>query len=285
MIFASIRAEWFKVSRRPSMWITIGLLLAVSVSLEYVLVYIVATHPPKGVNLRLGGTLSSLRLDLYPAALVPKVLANMSGLYGIFALIAGVLVQGSEFGWGTVKTVYVQFPGRIAIAVGQLVTIALLVLIMALGLFAVDAATASVLATIDGQHITWPAALDVIKGVAAAWLILYLMAMAGYGLATVFRQSALAIGLGLGYVLVIENLVFGLLVNLGDTFQHIREWFPVANAQYLQQAFGVLRAAAAGGEGPAAPPVDGTHALTVLCLWLAAIVIASVAVVKLRDVN
>jgi ABC-2 type transport system permease protein len=283
--FAAIRAEWFKVSRRPSMWITVGLLLAVSVGLEYVLVYIVATHPPKGVALRLGQTFSNLRLDLYPSALIRKALANISGLYAIFALIVGVLVQGSEFGWGTVKTVYVQFPGRISVAVGQLVAIALLVFIMAVGLFAADAATSYLLATVDGQQTTWPAAIDLIKGVGAAWLILYLMAIIGFGLATAFRQSALAIGLGLGYVLVIENLVFGLLVNLGDTSQHIHEWFPVANAQYLQEAFGALRATAGGAEIATAPPVDATHALTVLCAWLAGIVIASIVVLKLRDVS
>jgi ABC-type transport system involved in multi-copper enzyme maturation permease subunit len=284
VILASMRAEWFKVVRRPAMWITIALLLAVSVGLEYILVYVVATHPPRGAA-RVGEALGNLRLDLYPSAVIRKTLANMSGLYGIFALIVGVLVQGSEFAWGTVKTVYVQFPSRIAIAFGQLVAIALLVLIMAVGLFAVDAATGYLLAAIDGQHSSWPAALDLLKGLAAAWLILYVMAVIGYGLSTAFRQSALAIGVGLGYVLVIENLVFGLLVNIGDTFQHIREWFPIANSEYLQQAFGAVRATVGGAATPAAAPVDAAHALTVLSLWLAAIAIASIAVIRLRDVS
>lgn len=285
MIVAAIRAEWFKVSRRPAMWITIGLLLALSVGLEYVLVYVVAVHPPKGVTIRLGGTLNNLRLDLYPDSVIAKTLANTSGLYGIFAVIVGVLVQGSEFSWGTVKTAYVQLPGRAGIAIGQLVSIALLTLVMAVGLFAVDGGAAYLFVTIDGHPATWPALADLIKGAAAAWLILGLLAVLGYGLATAFRQSALAIGLGLGYVLIIENLVFGLLVNLGDTFLHIREWFPIANAGYLQQAFGAVREAAAGSATPSAPPVDATHSVTVLCLWLAGIVVASMATVRLRDVK
>ena len=286
MILAAVRAEWFKLARRPAMWITVGLLLAVSVGLEYVLVYIVATHPPRGTAAaRLGETLTNLRFDLYPSALIRKTLANMTGLYGIFAVIVGVLVQGSEFGWGTVKTVYAQLPGRIAIAAGQLVAIAVMVLIMSIALFVADAATAYVLAAIDGQPDTWPAAAELIKGIGTASLILYLLAIVGYGLATAFRQSGLAIGLGLGYALVIENLVFGLLINLGDTFQHIREWFPVANAGYLEQAFGALRAGAAGSETPAHPPVDAAHSVLVLCLWLAGIIVASTATVKLRDVK
>lgn len=281
MILAAIRAEWFKAWRRTAMWITIALLVAVSVGLEYVLVYIVTAHPPPTVT---GETLTRLRLDLYPAAVIKKTLANLSGIYGIFALIVGVLVQGSEFAWGTVKTVYVQLPGRVSIVVGQLVTIALLVLLMALALFVFNGATAYVFATIDNAHVSWPAAFDLVKGLAAAWLILYLLAIAGYGLATAFRQSALAIGIGIGYVLLIENLVFGLLVNLGDTFQHIREWFPIANAGYLQLAFGAERAAA-GTAAAAKPPVDATHSVVVLCLWIAAIVVASAVLVRRRDVK
>src|SRR5262249_24375150 len=138
--------------------------------------------------------------------------------------------------------------------------------VMALSLFAVDAASSYGIALIDQHTITWPAAQDLIKGIAAAWLILYFLAVFGFGLATAFRGSALAIGLGLAYALVIENLLFGLLVNLGDTFNHIQEWFPIANATYMQQTFGAVRAAAAAGA--AAPPVDGTHAAVVLIAWL-----------------
>ena len=284
MIFAAIRAEWFKAVRRPAMWITIVLLLAVSVGLEYILVYVVATHPPPSSS-NLGDTFKNLRLDLYPDALIRKSLANAVGLYGIFPLIVGVLVQGSEFAWGTVKTVYVQRPGRVGIVVGQLVAIALLTLLTAIALFAVNAGAAYLLARIDSVNATWLAAGDLIKGVAAAWLIFCFLAVVGYGLATAFRQSALAIGLGIGYVLLIENLVFGLLVNLGDTFKHIHELFPVANATYLQLAFGAERAAAGGSAGPVAPPVDATHSVTALVLWLLGIVVASGVLVRVRDIK
>lgn len=282
MIVNAIRAEWFKVMRRPALWVTIGLMLALSVGLEYVLVYAVAIHPPRGAE-RLGSTLVTLRRDLYPDAVVRKTLANAGSLYGIFALIAGVLVQGSEYAWGTVKTAHLQLPGRLAIHAAQLVSIALLTVVMALGLFAVDAAASVGIALIDGQTITWPSAAELIKGLGAAWLIFGFMAVFGYTLATVFKQSAMAIGLGLAYLLVIENLVFGLLDNVGDTFKHIQEWFPVANSLYLEEALGAVRAAAASAATVA--PVDGTHALAVLILWLSAVIVISAAVVKVRDIT
>jgi hypothetical protein len=282
ILAAAIRAEWFKVVRRPSMWVTIGLMLAVSVGLEYLLVYVVVTHPPPNA-VRVGATLTTLRNDLYPAALVRKTLANMSGLYGIFALIIGVLVQGSEYSWGTVKTSHLQLPGRVTIAGGQLVALAVLALMMALGLFAAGGVASFGLATIDGQSATWPTVADLIKGVGAAWLILYFMSVVGFGLATLLRGSAVAIGFGLAYVLVIENLVFGLLVNLGDTFKQIQELFPVANAGYLEQSFGALRAAAASTES--APPVDATHAVTLIVLWLVAIAAISAGLMRIRDIT
>jgi hypothetical protein len=81
--------------------------------------------------------------------------------------------------------------------------------------------------------------------------------MLGYGFSALYRQSAMAIGIGSVYVLVVENLVFGLLVNLGDAFKQIQEWFPVANAGYLQYAFGRVNAAAAAAVS--SPPVSATH--------------------------
>jgi len=62
--------------------------------------------------------------------------------------------------------------------------------------------------------------------------------MLGFGLATLFPQSAMAIGLGLAYALVIESLVFSLLGPLGHSFKQIHDWFPIASAGHLQQSFG-----------------------------------------------
>ena len=281
-MFAAVRAEWFKLVRRRALWMTIGLMVALAVGIEYFLVYVVATHPPAGPA-RAGSDLAALRTGLYPDSVVKKSLANASGLVGIFALIVGVLAQGSEYSWATVKTALVQLPGRISILVGQLASLAALALIMALGLFVADAVASYVIATIDAKPAVWPSVIDLIKGVGAAWLILYFLTVLGFGLATVFRQSAMAIGLGLAYVLVIENLVFGLLVNLGDTFKQIQEWFPIANAGYLQQSFG--RTTGAVAAAAASPPVGATHAVIVLALWLVGVAALSATLVRARDVT
>jgi ABC-2 type transport system permease protein len=278
---AAVRAEWFKLVRRPATWVTIGLLLAMTVGIEYVIVYVVVAHPPPNAA-RSGANLAALRTALYPASLITKTLANTSSLDGVFALILGVLAQGSEYSWGTVKTVHLQLPGRVAIVFGRLLSIAGLTLVMAVGLFAADALVSYLIAVVDGAAAAWPPLLDLARGVAAAWLILSVLAVLGFGLATLFRQSAMAIGLGLAYVLLIENVVFGLLVGLGGAFKQAHEWFPIANAGYLQSSFGTVRAAAAATV--VNPGVDATHAVMVLLLWLAAIAAGSAALARARDI-
>jgi ABC-2 type transport system permease protein len=281
VILATVRAEWFKLTRRSSIWVSIGLMLAIAVGLEYLLVYVVVTHPPQGVA-RVGANLDTLRAALYPDSLVKKSLSNVSGLYGIFALIIGVLAQGSEYSWGTVKTTYLQVPGRLSIIAGQLVALAALTLVMAGGLLAIDAAASYVIATIDSHPVSWPALDEVLRGAGAAWLVLYFVAVMGFGLATLFRQSAMAIGLGLAYALVIENLVFGLLDNLGNAFQQAQQVFPMANAGYLEDSFG--KAATTVTSAASLPPASAMHAIIALAIWTIVLAGVAGALVRLRDI-
>ena len=285
MTLAAFRAEWFKLVRRPAIWVTIGLLLALGAASGYAIPYLVATHPPANAG-RSAAEFAAIRAGLYPAAFVRKSLLNASTLDGIFALILGVLAQGSEYAWGTVKTAQTQLPGRLAILTGRLTALALLVVLMTAALFAVDALAGSVIALADGKSTAYPAVAEIVKGVGAASLIFGFLAIFGFGLATLFRQSAMAIGLGLGYVLVIEILVFSLLGRLGDAVKNVHVWFPIANAGYLQQSFGQVAGVGNGGGALSGrPEADATHAVIVLGLWIMGIAFISAGLIRLRDVT
>jgi ABC-2 type transport system permease protein len=283
LILAAVRAEWFKLVRRRALWVTIGLMLVLAAGIEYLLVYVVAAHPPARAA-GAGVALAAARNALYPASVIKKSVANVSSLIGIFALIVGVLAQGSEYSWGTIKTAWVQLPGRISIVVGQLTSLAVLSLVMAVALIAVDSLASYLIGTLDAQSSNWPSALDFLKGIGAAWLILYLLAVLGFGLATLFKQSAMAIGLGLAYVLVIENLVFSLLSNLGDPWNQIQQWFPISNAGYLQDSFGKVNSAVTVTI-KAGAPATASHAVIVLGLWVIGIAVVSASLVRVRDVT
>jgi ABC-2 type transport system permease protein len=279
--------ELFKTVRRPAVWVCVVGLLAVAVTIGYAIPWLAETYTPSSSaqGLPAGTTLADFKVALYPANFVRQTLQQWSVLGGVFALILGVLLQGSEYGWATIKTMYTQRDGRLAMLFGKLGALAIVVLVMVVGLFAVDAVSSAALATIDGKGYDFPDAATIGKGVAALLLIYGFWSVFGFLLATLFRQSAMAIGLGLAYALVIEGIIFGFGGGLlGDWVKKIQEWFPLANTGYLTESFGAIRLR--GIEQPAAAPyADATHAVSVLIAYVAVFVVVSAMVLRRRDVT
>jgi len=287
-MLASFSWETFKLYRRPAVWVCIGLLLVLAIGLGYVALYLVYSYAPSGPNnggLPRGLTLKDLKIGLYPLNFVKYTLSTWDTLGGVFALILGVLSQGSEYGWGTIKTLYTQHPGRIAMLVGKLGALSLGVIVLVVALFAVDLASSYVVASIDGKGTDLPAAVDILKGLGAGWLIFEFWAVFGFVLATLFRQSALAIGLGLAYAIVIEGIIFRLVGNFGgDTVKQVLSYFPVANTGYLSQSFGAA-APKALARSVAKPFADANHAVAVLLIYIAVFIVGSAVLVRTRDIS
>ncbi len=285
-MLAAFRGELFKFVRRPAVWVLVVLLLVLAVGLGYVITYLIDTFAPASSSQGLppGTKLSDFKVALYPQNFVKDTFSTWGSLGGVFALIMGVLVQGSEYGWGTVKTLFTQRSGRLAMLFGKLAALAVLVLVMVVALFAVDAAASLVVVTIDGKAVAFPAADVILKAIAAAFLIFGFWSVFGLALATVFRQSAMAIGLGLAYALVVELLIFSLLAALGGTLvNQIHQWFPIANTGYLAESFGQITFR--GIPRNVAPFADATHAVTVLLIYVIAFTAISAWLTRGRDVT
>jgi len=283
---AAFRGELFKAVRRPGIWVLVGLFLGLAILLGYAITYLIYTHPPPNSSQGLppGTTLSDFKIALYPENFVKETMSQWGVLGGVFALIVGVLLQGSEYGWGTIKTLYTQRYGRLTMLFGKLFAMFVVVLVIVLGLFAVDAACSWIIAQLDGKSSSFPAADVIVKAIGAAFLIFSFWAVFGFALATVFRQSALAIGLGLAYALVIELLIFGLLAGLGSSIvRPIQQWFPIANSSYLSQSFGQIRFR--GLQSQPAPYADATHAVVMLLLYVIAFTTISAWLSRTRDVT
>jgi ABC-2 type transport system permease protein len=284
-MYAAFRGELFKVVRRPGIWVLVIVLLVLAVLIGYAITWIIYTYPPKGSSQGLppGATLADFKVTLYPSNFVRETLSQWGVLGGVFALIVGVLMQGSEYGWGTIKTLYTQRSGRLAMLFGKLAALAVVVFAMVVALFAVDAASSTVVALVDGKTFAYPEADVILKAIAAGFLIFGFWAMFGLALATLFQQSALAIGLGLAYALVVEVLIFALLGGLGgDIVKQVQQWFPVANTTYLSESFGQIRVR---GLQAQAPYADATHAVVMLLLYLAAFTAISAWLSRTRDIT
>jgi ABC-type transport system involved in multi-copper enzyme maturation permease subunit len=285
-MLGAFRGELFKFIRRPGIWVLMLLLLALAILLGYAVTYLIDTFSPPSTaqGLPPGTTLADFKVALYPENFVKDTFSTWGALGGVFALIMGVLVQGSEFGWGTIKTLYTQRYSRFTMLFGKVAALAVLVLVMVVALFAVDAASSAVIATIDGKPIIFPSADVILKAVAAGFLIFGFWAVFGFALATVFRQSAMAIGLGLAYALVVEVLIFTLLRGFGGkTLQEIQQWFPIANTGFLGASFGEIKFK---GIPPApAPFADATHALLVLLAYTAVFIALTAWLTRTRDIT
>lgn len=277
--------ELYKTVRRPAVWVCVVMLFAAGVTIGYAIPWLVETFAKSSQGLPPGTTLTDLKVAQYPQNFVRQTLQNWSTLGGVFALIIGVLLQGSEYGWGTVKTLYTQRDGRLAMLFGKLGALAVVMLILAVGLFAVDAVASGGAATLDGKPLDYPDGAVIAKGVGAIYLIFGFWALFGFTLATLFRQSAMAIGLGLAYALVIELIIFSVIgIFGGDWVKEIQQWFPLANTGYLSDSFG--RVALRGfAEARAAPYRDATHAVSVLLVYVLGFTALSALAVKQRDVT
>lgn len=279
--------ELFKTVRRPAVWVCIVVLLGLAVTIGYAIPWLIFSHPPAGSTQGLppGTTLADFKVTLYPENFVRQTLQQWSVLGGVFALILGVLLQGSEYGWGTIKTLYTQRGGRLEMLAGKVAALGVVVLVLVLALFAVDAAASTAIAVVDSHSLSFPEPGVIAKALVAMYLIFGFWALFGLVLATLFRQSAMAIGLGLAYALVIEALIFGLAAALvPNVVNPIRQWFPLTNATWLANSFGQARIRDVPPTTPA-PYADATHAVLVLGVYLVGFVVITAWLVRRRDVT
>jgi len=272
-MIASIKAEWRKNRFRPAFLVSAGLIAGIVV-LFYSAEWYQATHP--------GGPRESVSiLTLFPDQFVNNVMGAGFPLGAAMALVLGALVAGSEYSWGTLKTVFTQRPGRLATLAGRVVVFQAWMAIMTLIIFAVGAGYSVVIASVQGHAIAWPAALDIIKGMGAIWLVLAVNGSLGIALGVLFRQSAAALGVGLIYVTVLQIIVVRFIVSFnGGTYKWITDWFDGQNATALLNSF------TSPAFGHATPPAIGAdQAVLTLVSYLAFFVIASAALLRQRDVT
>jgi ABC-type transport system involved in multi-copper enzyme maturation permease subunit len=276
-MIASFRSEWFRLTRRPAIWIVAGALLAILALLTYLLVWLVFTNPPRTIAAS-GVNVARMKAILYPADFPHTVLGATTGLGGAITLILGVLVAGSEYSWGTFKTILTQRPGRLWSLAGKAVALEAVTAALAVAMLVVGAAVSAILAAVDGKSSAWPAPAEVVEAAGAAWLILSMYAQLGFALAILLKQTALALGAGLVYAVVVESIVLNLL-RTADVLENVIRAFPGANATALVAAF------PSSGAREVAPLVGAGQASVVLVAYIGLFAVVSGLVFRARDVD
>lgn len=281
-MIAAFSAEWLKLRKRPATWVLGVVLLALTVTLEYGLLFVILLAQPRNVSFGPGVTAETLRQALYPANFVRDALASVSGFGGAIALILGVLAMGSEYGWATLKTTFTQRPTRLAVFAGKLAAVAVVLGIFDLALLAAAAVCAALIGAYYGHVSPWPSVPSIVEGLLASWLISCVWAGFGVVLSVLFRQSALAIGLGLVYTIALEGIVFTLLTPF-TWARSAERAFPGANASALVAAFGSATRTTTGAAST--PLVGSAQAVVVLLCYLALFLLIGAALLRQRDVT
>lgn len=280
-VIATMSAELLKLRKRPAVWVLGGAWLGLTLFFGYALPYIsyrtgTATGPSEGPP-------AQLLAEMLPAATVPSVLAGYPLFAGALVVILGALMTGGEYGFDTWKTVLTQRPGRLAVLGGMLGALAVVIVTMVLTTFVVGAGAGSLVAAVESAPGGFPPVTEVLRGLGAGTLIMLMWGLLGALAGIAFRGTALAVGLGLVWALVLENLL-RLSAQLVDVFDSVQRVLPGVNAGSLVAALGGVGQGEATGTPGVGAVVGGGQAAVVLAVYAVAFVLIAATMLRRRDV-
>jgi ABC-2 type transport system permease protein len=273
-VLASFSAELLKLYKRPTAWVLLLVALALSQVFNYLVPY---AGYLSADNERVA---EQILAGMMPEYLISNSIGGFPLFAGALALTLGAISVGSEYGWGTLKTMLIQRPRRLSFFAGELLALAVAVLAIVLSIFAFGALTSYVIATSQSESMDWPSLAELARGVASGWLILTTWCLLGVMLAFVFRGMALPIGLGVVWILGVENLMVNVAAALLDFADTLQKGLPGVNAGSLVSALG------GGSDTPGVnTAVDGTQATLVLAGYALAFVMIAGLALHRRDVT
>lgn len=210
----STRAELLRLRRWPAVWITLGAWLALTTMFGYLFDYL--SYRTGDTSFSNEGTTAAMLLaDVLPANVPHVLIQGMPMFGGALMMVLGAIVAGNGYGWGTWKTVFTQGPTRRSVVAGSMVALTALVVVTVLATLALCFGLSLLVAGLESQTVVWPSVGDVAVSLGAGFLVMEMFALIGYLLGTLARGPALAVGLGLVWALVVENLLRGVGRLLG----------------------------------------------------------------------
>ncbi|PSK97219.1 ABC-type transport system involved in multi-copper enzyme maturation permease subunit [Haloactinopolyspora alba] len=278
---AGTRAELLRLRKWPVVWVLVSVWLMLNLTFAYVFNYI-AYATESGNFATEGNPRAALLEDVLPEA-IPRIFTTGMPMFGgAIMMILGALAAGSGYGWGTWKTVLTQGPSRLATFGGMLAAVAgTVVAVIAITLVA-DLAASTLITVSESEPIVWPDLAALAEAAGSGLLIFGMWASAGVLIGVLTRSPAVAIGLGLVWSLVVENLlrsVSGLISGLN----YVTDVMPGTSAGSLAGAQGAVP----GAEGDGAPGVltvlDGGSAALLLVGYIAVFTVVAAALVRRRD--
>ncbi|WP_394617894.1 ABC transporter permease [Lentzea sp. JNUCC 0626] len=265
----SVKAELLRLWKWPATWVLIGVWLVMTLTFGYVFNYLALEG---GTNTR-GMSQQQLISAMQPENVGVAVVRGLPMFGGAIILVLAALAVGSGYGWGTWKTTLTAGPRRVSAMAGTLGALAVVVVLLVALTFVVNLSAAVVIASVEGWDWSLPG-WGVFEALGASLLIAAMWTGFGVFLGVVTKGPALAVGLGLMWAIVTENLLRGVGSLLGPV-ESLTEVLPGGSAGNL--------AGAVGGSG--APGVLTSLSGTTAALFLAGYVVVFVGAATVLKVR
>jgi ABC-2 type transport system permease protein len=184
-----------KLVKRPATFVTFGLLVGL-----LALIYLAVGATARQVSTAGNGGAQALLLVTFPGAYT-LLLSFILGLGGLFAMIYGAAIAGSEWTWGTLKAAVARGESRSRYQLLWFASIAVMVGIGMLLAFAIGVVVTIIAAALAGVATTGlddSATLGSLPELLArGWLALGEACALGFTIATVARSQLAGIGVGI----------------------------------------------------------------------------------------
>lgn len=256
-------ADLRKLFRRPVSLITLGLLIGLMA-----LIFLAIGATARQTAATSQGGEAALLLVTFPGAYT-FIISFILGLGGLFAVIYGAAIEGSEWTWGTLKAAVARGESRSRYQLSLFAAIALMIGIGLLVAFAVGVVVAyigALLASVSTGGLGDAKTLGTLPELLGrGWLAVVEEGALGFAIATLTRSQLAGIGAGIAFY-------FGeqfASIFLPDIIKYMPFNAAQAVVTVSDSAFG-------GGGGAAAARLDANTALLVVIAWLiGSLVVAS----------
>lgn len=278
---ASFFFELLKLRKRAALWVLGAIMVFMVAFFDYFQFYSAVVSLEEEGSDPTGQitNVEAFKEYLLPASITVNVAGLLSFFGGPIALILGALAAGSEYGWGTLKTVLTQRPGRLNVLGGKLLAVGVVLVVFSLLALGTGAISSYVVAQLLEETVEWPAVGNILKGLGVTWLIMGAWTSVGIFFSMLFRGTALAIGLGLVYGLVIENLIFG-FSDQSRIIEAITKVLLIPNGGDLANSLGN-----APPNFSSPDPADPTQAALILGGYVVVLLVVAALLLRQRDVT
>jgi len=258
-------SELVRTRRRGVLLGWLGL-TAVLTALVNSVMFTVAAQGDGGPTAGPGADLPSLAV-LESAAGLTAGIGSASNLLGVVTLAFWALLTASDYSTGMMRLLVAAQPGRWRLLTGKVLALSLWTAAVSLLALAVNLAAAPAGASAAGVTTTaWgtTGAVDLLSAWSGLLSALLAWGVLGLTLATLTRSAAVAVSIGVGYVLLLEGVLASVLTGVADVLPG-----------------SVLTALAQGGNDA----LSRSHAVVLGLLYAGIALAVTLLVVQRRDVT